>query len=1136
MNFKRLELNGFKSFADPVTIEFSEGMTCIVGPNGSGKSNISDAIRWVLGEQSPKMLRGGKMEEVIFAGTQNRKPKGMAEVTLVIDNADHTLPIEYAEVAITRRMYRSGESEYLINHNICRLKDIRELIMDTGIGVEGYSIIGQGKIADIIDNKMDSRREIFEEAAGITKYRTKKLEAERKLERANDNLTRVNDIVHEIEGRIGSLENESRKATEYLEIRDKYKDVEINIILKNIETADSKTASVREELAQLEEAITKDEQDKTILENTIRAGREKLNQLEEKLNLQREALMAKTEEIHEISGRGEVNKEKLEGLKRDQERLTAEIAAIGEKLVKENENQNLAKGVLESAAEEEAALDLEFRQKHQLVLDAQVKLEQASEKFESQKNELFTISSDISSARATADSLESLKQTLLRRSERLEEDESLEDLKQKLEERHKKAVEDKERAASGLSVASNNAETARVSLSMLQARYNLLDELEKSYEGYGGGVKFLMGQGISGVIGTLGDLLEVPRGLELAIETVLGGKLQDIVCTGDDVAKKSINILKSNKAGRLTFLPVDSLRVNKPLDTSRIQGEKGFMGLASEKVSLKGGYRNVVEYMLGNVVIVDNIDNAIAISKKNAAPYKLVTVEGEVINAAGAITGGSFKNNTANILTRKAEKQDIARSLKQAEIDLANAEKQRAEAQELINSAEEERIKTENEIRSAEIRLDELSDLTREIENAEKDMAPALEKLSQLEESKRSTEAVLETLADYAEKCSREYDKAKDEETKAKMAQNAAELKTSNARDFADLAASAIAELTSDKENKEKQLESAKLLQQQILDFEGSAAQLLADKEAEKAEIEKQLEELNEGRQSISADADKFENERAELEKLAYEHQTKKHDADVRMARFDAQTETLKEKLFDEFEMSYAEALEHADPEFVLSRAMKESKEYKDRLRALGDVNIGAIEEYKTVKERYDFLTAQRDDINQAMSELTRVINEMDTIIKSRFHESFDLVAENFEKTFSELFKGGHARLSMEDPANPLETTIEIEAQPPGKKLQNMNLLSGGEKTVTAIALMFAVLKAKPTPFCILDEIEAALDDANIDGVARYIRNFPDSQFALVTHQKLTMEYADALYGVTMPEHGVSQVLSLKLGDDFEVD
>lgn len=1136
MNFKRIELNGFKSFADPVVIDFTEGITCIVGPNGSGKSNISDAVRWVLGEQSPKMLRGGKMEEVIFAGTQSRKPKGMAEVTLVIDNSDRQLPIEYTEVAITRRVYRSGESEYLINHNVCRLKDIRELIMDTGIGVEGYSIIGQGKIVDIIDNKMDSRREIFEEAAGITKYRSKKEEAERKLGRASDNLIRVNDIIGEIESRIGTLEHDSKKALEYLEIRDKYKDVEINIILKNIEASESKSAGVQEDLMRLEEKLREYENEKTILENTLKAGKEKTGELEEKLNILRDALAAKVEEIHQISGRGEVNKERLEALRRDKERLNGEIAAIGDKILNEKENERQARLTLSSVAEEESALDNEYRTKQAAALKAQRAAEIAEAELDAKKNEIFEISSKLSAARANADSLESLKQTLVRRSERLEENEDLEALKNSLRVRHEKAIADSRKAASELAKADNNAESARVSQGMLKARYNLLDELEKGYEGYSGGVRFLMSKNLSGVIGTLGDLLEVPRGLEIAIEAVLGGRLQDVVCKDDETAKAAIRLLKENKAGRLTFLPLESLKAGRPIDITGISKEEGYKGLASAQVSIKGDYRNVIENALGNVVIIDNIDNAVNISKKNLAPCKLVTPGGEVISISGAISGGGIRSSTANILSRKAEKEDIAKSLAASEKALSEALEEKVKVQALLDSAEEERIKTDSEIRSTEIRLEELFDIEREILNADKDIIPALEKVEALEKEKDAAESLLSELADRFESLEAEYIAAKEEESEVKLNRNAAELKTASAGEFAEMARKAIEQLELEKREKERELESALIHEQQISDFKESAVQLLKDKEKEKAEIEINAKAVGEQRREAFANADKLENSRAELEKRLYEQQVRKHEADIRMARFEAQTEALKEKLFEEFEMSYAEAAEHEDPDFVMSRALRESREYKDRLRALGDVNIGAIEEYRTVKERYDFMSAQRDDINRAMDELGTVIKEMDSIIKSRFHDSFNLVAENFENVFRELFKGGHARLSMEDPSNPLETTIEIEAQPPGKKLQNMNLLSGGEKTMTAIALMFAVLKAKPTPFCILDEIEASLDEINIDCVIKYLKSFDETQFALITHQKRTMEYADALYGVTMPEHGISKILSLRLGDDFEVD
>ncbi len=998
MFFKRLELNGFKSFADPVTIEFTDGITCIVGPNGSGKSNISDAIRWVLGEQSPKMLRGGKMEEVIFAGTQNRKAKGMAEVTLVIDNSDHMLPIDYSEVAITRRMYRSGESEYLINKNICRLRDIRELIMDTGIGVEGYSVIGQGKIADIVSNKMDSRREIFEEAAGVVKYRSRKAEAERKLDAAVIDLSRVNDIIGEIEGRIDKLKEDSEKAEEYLSIKDKAADVEINIILKQIEQADQKGSAVKEEIEELAKAMDAAEKEKTASEESLRDMRIRGKDLEDKLVMLRSDLARCIDEVHELSARDSVNKEKRVSLDNEVKRLEGEISDTDSKINRERANaEEMARTVSSAAAE-------------------------------------------------------------------------CEELKTKLQEKQKEAQQAEKsqlEAETLLEKASYELERLKVERGKLSARINLLEELERSYEGYNGAVKYLMDKKLKGIIGTLGDLLIVPRGYELAIETELGGKLQNIVCKDDDVASKAIEMLKRDKAGRLTFLPVDNMKVQPPLPVDRFKGKKGFIGLASELVKCEGGYQDIVDYVLGNVVLCDKLDNALAMSASSDGPHKFVTLEGEIINMAGALTGGSLKNNSSNILTRRAEKEDLIKQLEDLDRDLSEASKAKEDAQAAFTGAGAGR--------------------------------------------------------------------AKEEEMQIRMELNSSSLRLQNAKDVESLVRTGIDELVEERKSREKSLESARLQIEQIEEFTKAASSLLAEKEAEKASADEKLSKAQVEKDSISDSIEKMENENGVLQEKVYELQLKKHDAELRQTRFDTQTESLKDKLWEEFEMSYAQAAEHEDPDFVLSRALRESREYKERLREIGDVNVGAIEEYKAVSERYGFLTSQRDDIQKAMDELRKVISDMDRIIKARFKENFDTVVVNFEETFKELFKGGHARLTLEDPDNPLESAIEIEAQPPGKKLQNMNLLSGGEKTLTAIALMFAVLKSKPTPFCILDEIEAALDETNIDTVASYIRSFAGPQFTLITHQKLTMEYADVLYGVTMPESGITQILSLKLGDDFEV-
>ena len=1015
MFFKRMELNGFKSFADPVTIEFTEGMTCIVGPNGSGKSNISDAIRWVLGEQSPKMLRGGKMEEVIFAGTQTRKPKGMAEVTLVIDNSDRVLPIDYAEVGITRRMYRSGESEYMINRTPCRLRDIRELIMDTGIGVEGYSIIGQGKISDIISNKMDSRREIFEEAAGIVKYRNKKAETERKLDGAAQNLERVADIAGELESRLGKLEKESAKAVEYLDLRQRYKDVEINIILRNIEAADSRSAAVRQEMEELDALLAQDRARRDELEAEIRGKRAKAEESQDRLDALRGDMSRLTEEIHFIESREELNNERFASLDRDKARLKSELAAAQEKLERERSNGQQVREAIASA-----------------ISSAQDAKKKAEEK---------------------AAALKAAEEALAEKERALaaERDDQISQLTAKIGE-------------------------IRVAQGKLSARHKLLEELEKAYEGYNGAVRFIMESGIEGLIGAAGDLLKVPKGWELAIETALGGNVQNIICEDERSAKDAIALLKSRRAGRLTFLPADSIKPGKPAETEDIESADGYLGLASERVSCRGGYQNIVEYLLGRVVVCRDLDSALAMSKRSGS-LRFVTLEGEHINPAGAITGGSFKNQTGNILSRRAEKERLEKALRDGEKTLAETQALRAAREEAAQKLAEEA----EDIRSA---------------------------------------------AEVARKVSSD----------AYMDANAASLQAKSASDLEERIQAQIRELEEDLAKKHAALEDIDRQKEDIAAFAEEASRTLEEKKAQKAALEGAEIEAQAARRSAQAEADALEEDRTRQDSVLYERQVSKHDAEVRLARFDAQTDTLKEKLWEEFEMSYAQAKDLSDPDFVMSRGLKESREYRDRLRELGDVNVGAIEEFKAVSERYEFLSAQKADLEQAIEQLQEVVRDIDGTIKARFKESFNAVVTNFEDTFTELFKGGHARLSLDDPDNPLESAIEIEAQPPGKKLQNMNLLSGGEKTMTAIALMFAVLRAKPTPFCILDEVEAALDEANIDRFARYLTHFTQTQFALITHQKATMEYADALYGVTMPEQGITRVLSLKLGDHFDID
>ena len=676
-------MHGFKSFAEPVTIDFSSGITCIVGPNGSGKSNISDAIRWVLGVQSPKMLRGGKMEEVIFSGTSSRKSRGMAEVTLVIDNAEGTLPIDYKEVALTRRMFRSGESEYHINGNQCRLRDIRELIMDTGIGVDGYSIIGQGKISEILSNKTESRREIFEEAAGIVLYRTKKAESERKLEAANANMDRVQDIIGEIEGRIDGLKEDSIKAKEYLKLRDRYKELEINIILKNIENLKAKSEGIHEDLKQLDESLAKTRGERSAAEQSAASHEERKETLESIAEETRTQLMEVIDELNHLVSQEQIDKERLGIIAENQERLTAEIQELQEKLQREEENQ---KSLLEGSRQTEerfAQAKTVLDEKVELYDSLSQKLASLMQQADQHKNEVFEHSGDRSSAEAEISSLQRMAETLERRKAALLSDkdsgedsnkETLDNLNQMRHEKERivdnlehikeqRLLKKEEFAAmrEDEKKLSRTFEDLRISLSQLSARKKTIEEMESNYEGYNYAVRYIMRSGLSGIHGVVADLITVPEGYETAIETALGAGLQNIVCENDESAKAAIRALKANKAGRLTFLPVSSVRGRTSYE-ERLRQEAGFRGFGPECLTFDPRYQGVISYLLGRVVIVDDMDHAVRMSKKGGG-LRFVTLDGEVINAGGAITGGKYKNKTANILDRKAEIQSLEKEI-----------------------------------------------------------------------------------------------------------------------------------------------------------------------------------------------------------------------------------------------------------------------------------------------------------------------------------------------------------------------------------------------------------------------------------------------------------------------------------------
>ncbi|MEE1038556.1 MAG: chromosome segregation protein SMC [Eubacterium sp.] len=1182
MYFKRIEMHGFKSFAEPVTIEFDKGITCVVGPNGSGKSNISDAIRWVLGEQSPKMLRGGKMEDVIFAGTANRKSRGMAEVTLVIDNSTGILPIEYKEVAITRRMYRSGESEYAINNNQCRMKDIRELLMDTGIGVDGYSLIGQGKISDIISNKTDSIREIFEETAGIVSYRSKKSEAERKLASANTNMDRVNDIIQEIESRIGNLKEDSEKAEEYVGLRDRYRELEINITVNNIEDIEKKSMVLSDDLAELEREMEELNKKQSDLEKEIADAKFKLDNYDGQLYDTEDKLKRATDSYNTNVNENNLNRERLKAMEKDVIRIRGEIFDLKEKLQKEEEGKE--KLFADKRAIDQRHRELEAKLQEEIAAHSSTVNEKSAltEEIDNKKNDIFSLMNRKNSWIVEKNSLASMIVNLDSNEESIrneqasgkEEHQNLIDSLEMMKNEEAAAAEKAEKLALDEKELTSQINDARADMNNMQkehqdlgikigqksARKKTIEEMESNYEGYNSGVRFVMKAGVRGIDGVVAELISVPQGYEVALETALGAMMQNVVCDSDDTAKEAIRLLKNNKAGRLTFLPVKSIKSKGVMRDESIEKENGFMGYGVDCTEFDEKYRSVIEYLLGNVVVIDNMDNAVRISKKGSKALKYVTLEGEIINTAGAVTGGKYKNKTANILERRGEIAALEKDIKEMSQAQIEIEDKRSQLRDIQEKLQERFASVSEDLRNAQIEsvnaagrrkmLEDslknfedksgrweaaLVNIQKERENASKGIGQLDEKIVAADRDMNNLQVSVEELEEKLGSMSQQIDLASESITAARINATSCEGEKENIENLLKRVEEAILQYQSDIQYKEGQMENIHLDENAIKEGIENRNKVIVESRTEKERLELYRKQIDRDKFEVSRIYAQSSEAREEASKTAAKIQGQKYDIDVKLARSEAQLDSLKNKLWEDFEVSYAQALSMKSADFAMASAVRENRQIKNRIRELGEVNVGAIKEYAQVKERYEFLTEQRADIQKSTDELNIIINNMDKIIREKFKESFDQVVEHFESTFVEFFGGGSAKIRLDKEDDPLNSNIEIIAQPPGKQLKNINLMSGGEKTMTAIALMFAVLKTKPTPCCILDEVEAALDDHNIHVFANYLKKFENIQFTLITHQKTTMEHADVMYGVTMPERGISKVFSLRMGDELPV-
>ena len=1179
MYLKRLELQGFKSFADKTVLEFMPGITGVVGPNGSGKSNISDAIRWVLGEQSIKSLRGSKALDIIFAGTQARKSLGFAEASLVFNNEDGALPIEYTEVTVTRKIYRSGETGYYINKVPCRLKDVQALFMDTGIGKDGYSIIGQGKIDEILSNKSEDRRHIFEEAAGIVKYRVRKQETEKKLERTKLNLLRINDILTEIEANIEPLKAQSEKAKKYLSLRDELKDIEIGLFLYNIEKYKK----------ELEELVA----DNEIMQESLNLEEgkiEKIKILKEELKTQIDEI---TEKIEEMSNIGFESKKQIEQLNSEigitnarienntenSSRFSKEIEDSTIRIEELEKDIKLKKEKKENLKKEKEKFDAELKQKEaelKKITDKlslkELEIEKKKKIVEENTDKKYEYQTEISTQKANLENLEKrekqIKQELdiniseLDRARMNKEDISktfyeIESNRNKLVAELEKISEEKEKRNAQIANFDKNINTLATELRIKDSRLKFLIETEKEKEGYIKSVKSLLkdcetikelGKGMYGV---LANIISVPKQYETAIEMCLGPSLQNIVTETEQDAKKLIEHLRKNNLGRASFLPISSIK-GKKID--KIKGKEGVIGVAADLVQFDKKYEQIIYNLLGRTIIIDNMDNAIKIAKQNNYTFRIVTLEGDLINPSGSITGGSVSKKTVNILGRGREIEDLEKELKKVKEKLGKLEKEKEEYILKSDDTIEEKQEKEKELQEIDITYatekQKVISIEENIERLEKRLQNLKEELSNINKQKQEIDTrqkeinkEIINLTEQNEKLSKEINEFAELNKDNQKYIDDLNLDITNLKisvSSFDESESSIEEISNminqEIENNKKSIEHKKEQIEQIKIDNANLANKIK-------ETETQIEKIKNAVQNSSIKIEELKTERTEKNKKLTEQEEEQvkefqiiEDLKAQIVKLDVKKNKIEEDLnntinamWDEYELTPNAVKEYKKPENI-ALTQKKVKALRNDIKELGSVNIDSIDEYKNLKERYDFMCEQRLDLENTMGKLRKMIQDMTGIMKEQFKTQFEIINKNFDEVFKELFGGGKATLSLEDENNILDCGINITVQPPGKKLQNMMLLSGGERAFTAIALLFAILKINPAPFCVLDEIEAALDDVNVYRFAEYLKKYSQqTQFLVITHRRGTMEVADTVYGVTMEENGISKLLSISL-------
>lgn len=1179
MYLKSIEIQGFKSFANKIVFEFHNGITGIVGPNGSGKSNVSDAVRWVLGEQRVKQLRGGSMQDVIFSGTENRKPLSYASVAITLDNSDHKLPVDFEEVKVTRKLYRSGESEYLINGSACRLKDINEMFYDTGIGKEGYSIIGQGQIDKILNGKPEERRELFDEAAGIVKFKRRKNMSLKKLEEEQQNLVRVNDILGELEKQFGPLQKQAETAKIYLKKKEELKRYDINMFLmetmrlkEQMKDVDQKLTIAKNELDEANQQYEDMKNEYELIENqvdeidaSIEKAKSQLNettllkqQLEGQIELLKEQIKSARMNDEHYEKRARTIDIELEERIKQKKTLEKEHKEIAEKLSSEEARQEQAKTVLVSVQSQIAQITAKIEHHQNEIME--VLNDRASTKAKLQHYDTMLEQIKVQRAQLYKRLVEAESDAQRHRDERKIYEDELRRISQKIVDsvNKVKAYEaDIERMQKEIADKNEKLRIGQTAFHREQSRLESLKNITERYDGYGNSIRKVMEKksSVPGLVGVVADIIKVDKKYEIAVETALGGSIQNIVTSDEETAKEMIGYLKKNKFGRATFLPLTAIRPGQGIGKPEVLKEKGVIGTADTLVSVEPKFEKLAAHLLGRTLVVDHIDTGIALARKYHQTLRIVTLEGDLMNPGGAMSGGAFKNSS-NLLSRRREIEEFEKTvllleneMKEAQAEVDAARSKRAELYAKVEEIQQNLQKDYVEQNTAKMNLDQVDakqKYTREnTEGMHKEREELEHRVHEIEENQESIQVELETSEQLEKELSTKVDELQMQLEKERAEESTAVQKNENIH----LTYAAL-----DQKNAFIE-ENLNRISEEIVKFEEELASLdaskgensgeIEEKEKQIAEIRKtiddsgelftelktQIEESREKREKLNQKNKAFLGKRDELSKHMAELDKEVFRLDSRKTGYEEASEKQINYMWEEYELTYNRALEIRDENLTdLSMMKKRIQELKAEIKALGSVNVNAIEDFKNLAERYEFLKGQHDDLVEAEATLTKIIEELDEAMRKQFTEQFGRIAQEFNQVFKELFGGGKGTLELMEDEDVLEAGIRIIAQPPGKKLQNMMQLSGGEKALTAIALLFAIQNLKPSPFCLLDEIEAALDDSNVTRFAQYLHKLTKyTQFIVITHRRGTMTAADRLYGITMQEKGVSTLVSVDL-------